>query len=338
MTDTQVDKISFKELFLERKYEQIIKFLWEINGNENEKVIWEINEEVKREILGFLSENWMCTINYSIFDGPGKGEVWRNGDNILHLAARAGNAKVFSLIVEKIIKYDIDKKGTQGLLHILTNKNSDGENAFHIAAKQQGTLGRIIRKAFGDLSKPINDIDNEIKDAESKFKSKDGKQESYKEKIREYKKERKLAEAYKNKGIDFIRSTVSGKLALNFGRKPRDPLSYVSDPNEKAEIKKLLGIKKNFIFSKVCKFAFFTLASVALVAVACTAICFLFACAQSFALSTIASAAIAGSVASAAAAYNIASNLFYQPSSEFENINFENINCDVSESSPSLCS
>ncbi|WCR58150.1 ankyrin repeat domain-containing protein [Wolbachia endosymbiont of Ctenocephalides felis wCfeJ] len=206
-------------------------------------------------------------------------------NNSLHIAARTRNVGIFLLIFKKGIENNVS----------LLEYNHNRENPFHIAARN-GTLPVIVEGILDYLQSTTNDeigrLENSIKE------DKKGIQENQK-KLREVK-----AKLESNK--DYVRNALYSKYALN--QEGKTPLSYISNREEKENIKKAVGIKDRLVYHKKLNLCLYAAGAVACIAIICGC-ALLFPTSQALVLGAIVSMFMGRIFQLSLKAYNEANNL-----------------------------
>ncbi|MDN5247525.1 MAG: hypothetical protein QWI36_00050 [Wolbachia endosymbiont of Tyrophagus putrescentiae] len=191
------------------------------------------------------------------------------GDNYLHIAARAGNVDAFLLIYKKSVEDGFS----------LLGYNDNHENPFHIAASRV-ILPDVIRKIFEYLKSREDEEGKKIKKAKE-AKNEEGLKNSEIKK-EEFNSERK-----------FVKNALYAKKEYALNNQKRTPLSLVSEQG-KRKIKETVGIKDSLVRSKRLHLCLYIVGALACIAAFCLSLHLLYITAQAFALSTIASAAVGG--------------------------------------------
>ncbi|WCR54213.1 MAG: hypothetical protein PG981_001235 [Wolbachia endosymbiont of Ctenocephalides orientis wCori] len=220
------------------------------------------------------------------YSGPLNDKTKRvniNGDNFLHIAARARNVYAFLLILKKSIEDYIP----------LLEYNEDHENPLHVAARM-GILKVVVREMLSYLESTAND---EIKKLEVHIKKarEDGNNEDIKTNQKKIKEIKGKLESNKN----YIKNALNSKYALN--KDKRTPLDWVSK-DVKNEIKEAVDIKDSFLCNKKFHLTLQIGCAIACIAALCISLYLLYLSSQAFALSSLATMAFGGATYFAAKA------------------------------------
>ncbi|WP_237342920.1 ankyrin repeat domain-containing protein [Wolbachia endosymbiont of Folsomia candida] len=229
------------------------------------------SEQAEFQLLKVLD----ISFRYSSPLNDKKKKVNRDGDNYLHIAARAGNINAFMYIFKQSIEKNVR----------LLEYNENHENPLHIAARM-GILQVIVKGVFEHLELTAN---NEIKRLEGFIKK--AKEAGNNADIKESQKELKEVKEKLKNDKSYIVEALRSKCALNKDKKT--PLDCVSK-TEKEDIKKAVGIQDKLICNKNFHLFLYVIGAVASIAALCLSLYLLFLTSQTFALSSIASMAFAG--------------------------------------------
>lgn len=156
----------------------------------------------------------------------------------------------------------------------VTARNGNGENPFHIAAKN-----RILLPAIKEI----------MRDLEEGTKSKVEKAEEAKNwgEVKRLKEELKCNNKY-------IKNALCDKSCFLHGRVAVAPL-YFLNAAEREEAKQIAGIKGGFICNRKFHLCLYIMGAIACIAALCLSLYFLFLVSQSLALASVATIASGGS-------------------------------------------
>lgn len=220
-----------------------------------------------------LQKELVISYRYSAPLNDKKKKVNRDGDNYLHIAAKARNIDAFMYIFKKSVENNVR----------LLEYNEDHNNPFHIAARM-GILPAVVKGIFGHLEVTASNTIKTLEDSIEKAKgAKSDTKESQKE-LREVKEKLKNDKSY-------IVEALRSKCAVN--EKKKTPLDCVSK-TEKEDIKKSAGIEDKLICNKNFHICLYIIGAIVSIAALCLSLYLLFLTSQTFALSSIAPMAFAG--------------------------------------------